>query len=298
MTQDQSTAPAVAHRLHIGSDGRLRGKAWLTYNEPSWPALNGQPGLTPPMRGLVLHSMVGDLPGTVAVFNQPGFNASAHVGIGGPWSGTEKAGAAQIHQFGPLNGWEAWHAMDANNYWFGAEVEDGGDPAHPMTDAQLTAVAQVLEALSAQGGGWGFPLRVTNSVRGHGLSAHYIGGANWGGHTCPDPAPGGQGPRSHQRHEIVRRAKILRDHGQYPAPVPPPAYVTVTADGIQTLGAIAAAAGIPVSTTLRLTAEHGPSAPEFGPAMAGYLNQSLGGTIPPAGTALIVPANTAKGSTA
>lgn len=293
MTEDQAvaTAPAVAHRLHIGTDGRLRGPAWITYNAHyQWPCVNSGPALQAPMNGVVLHTNVGSLPGVVADFNRAGFSASAHFEVGGPWSGSERGGEAHVWQFMPTT-WEGWHAESANSMYWGVEVEDGGDPSHPMTDAQLTAVAQIVEALSSQGSGWGFPLRVTDSTSGRGLGAHYLGGQSWGGHSCPDPAPGGQGPRSHQRHEIVRRAKILRDHGQYPAPVPPPAYVTVTADGIQTLGAIAAAAGIPVSTTLRLTAEHGPSAPEFDPAMAGYLDQSLGGTIPPAGTVLVVLAH-------
>jgi hypothetical protein len=82
----------------------------------------------------------------VAAFNDPSFQASAHFEIGGKWSGND----GRIWQFGPARGWEAWHVMAGNSMWFGIEHEDGGDPARPLTDAQLAASAQILEALSAQ----------------------------------------------------------------------------------------------------------------------------------------------------
>jgi len=40
-----------------------------------------------------------------------------------------------------------------------------------------------------------------------------MGGAAWGGHSCPQLA-NGSGPRAGQRAEIVRRAKIIRQYGQ------------------------------------------------------------------------------------
>jgi len=226
MTDAPETAAAaapVANRLRIDEHGHLVGDAWITRNDP-FPCVNGQFGLTPPMNGAVLHTNVGGLPGTIATFSNPAKQASAHFEIGGHWSGSEKNGQVRIHQFGPVNGWEAWHCADGNSMWFGIETEDGGDPANPLTSTQLTACAQVLEALSAHGD-WGFPLQVTDNTNGKGLGAHYMGGLAWSpnGHTCPDPSPAGGGPRSHQRGEIVRRAKILRQHGQYPAPAPHPA---------------------------------------------------------------------------
>lgn len=203
-------------RLYFDEHGKLRGDAWITYNDP-FPCVNGQFGLTPPMHGLVLHTNVGDLPGTIATFNNKAREASAHFEVGGPWSNTEKKGRARIHQFGPVNGWEAWHAADANNMWFGVETEDGGDPHNPLTGAQLTAVAQILEALSGRPNNWGFPLQITNEVGTPGLGVHYMGGLAWSpdGHTCPDPAPPGGGPRSHQRAEILRRAHMIRELGYF-----------------------------------------------------------------------------------
>jgi hypothetical protein len=87
--------------------------------------------------------------------------------------------------------------------------------------------------------------------RGYGI--HWMGGAAWGGHTCPDPAPGWEGPRSRQRPEIIRRAKILRAHGCYPAGPQP---VFWTADGTCSLTSASAVYKVPVSTILRLTVEN------------------------------------------
>lgn len=285
---------AVAHRLHIDEHGHLVGNAWITRNDP-FPCVNGQGGLIPPMQGALMHTNVGSLPGCIATFNNATAEASAHFEVGGPWSGTEENGRARIHQFGPVNGWMAWHCEDGNGVFFGIEHEDGGNPAHPLTDAQMTASAQVLEALSAHAK-WGFPLRVTDKTTGLGYGAHYMGGQAYGGHTCPDPAPGGQGPRSHQRHEIVRRAKILRRHGQYPAPSPAPRYISVTTDGLTTLAALAALHHTAPSTILRLSAEYGPSAPEYAADLSGWLDGVFAGasaaTGPvPAGVVLIVPAH-------
>lgn len=293
-TPDETTAP-VAHRLHIDGSGKLQGNAWITYNAHyPWPCVNSGPGLTPPMNGVVLHTNEGGLPGTVADFNKKGFNASAQFEVGGPWTGNQRNGEAHIWQFMPVHT-ESWHAMAANSMWWGVETEDGDDLSHPLTGPQLTAVAQILESLSAQGGGWGFPLQVTNHTGGKGLAAHYDGGAAWGGHTCPDPPPGGEGPRSRQRGEIVRRAKILREHGQYPAAAPKPAaYVHLQADGKTSLAALAAAHNTAASSVLRLTAGHGPSAPEFSPAEARWVNAVFAGTASPtdpvpAGITLVVP---------
>lgn len=82
-----------------------------------------------------------------------------------------------------------------------------------------------------------------------------MGGAAWGGHSCPDPAPGGEGPRSRQRPEIIRRALILRKHGRYPAPTGPQPVIW-TADGTCSLLSASATYKIPVSTILRLTVEN------------------------------------------
>lgn len=49
-----------------------------------------------------------------------------------------------------------------------------------------------------------------------GIGTHYMGGAAWGGHSCPDPERmEGRGPRSNQRGDIIRAA------GRPPRPATP-----------------------------------------------------------------------------
>src|SRR5579859_5881154 len=134
----------MAGKLSVDSTGRLQGPASITYNEP-WPCPNGQWGgmIVPKgIMGAVMHTMVGNLAGTIAVFNDPSWQASAHFGI-------DQNG--HIHQFGPLNGWMAWAQGDGNPNWYSIEHADDGNPDNPLTDAQLTASAQVVEALSGYG---------------------------------------------------------------------------------------------------------------------------------------------------
>jgi|GEM_PF-3150728 len=106
----------------------------------------------------------------------------------------------RVEQYGVLSR-EAWHVANGNPGWWGVETE--GFPGEPLTAAQVDALAH-----------WhvwcGAPDSVATSPDGVGISAHYLGGPDWGGHSCPDPDPGGQGPRSHQRAAIVARAQQLR----------------------------------------------------------------------------------------
>ena len=67
-------------KLHVDTtDGRIHGPATITYNSP-FPCVNGTPGVTGAIRGVVMHTMVGNLPGTIATFNNPKAEASAHFG--------------------------------------------------------------------------------------------------------------------------------------------------------------------------------------------------------------------------
>ncbi len=205
-------------KLTVGQDGRVTGPASITYNSP-WPCVNGSWG-SGAIRGVVMHTMVGNLPGTITVFNEPAFQASAHFGI-------DQQG--NIHQFGPIGkGWIAWAQMAGNDAWYSIEHADDGNPANPLTAAQITASAQLLEVLSRFAG---FPLQVTDSTEGTGYGTHVMGGAAWGGHTCPGP-----GPRAGQRAAIVALAMAIR--------TPPAAgpYRHVASAG-QTLAQIAASRG-------------------------------------------------------
>jgi hypothetical protein len=187
----------VPGKLIIGPAGRIHGPASISWNDP-FPCVNGKPGVTGAMQGVLMHTMVGSLAGTVASFNDPGRQASANFGVGDD---------GHIHQFGPLGkGWEAWHAMAANLAWYGIEHSDGGDQHRPLNDAQITASAQLVELLSRFAG---FPLQVVDDIHGRGFGTHVMGGAAWGGHTCPGP-----GPRAGQRFTIIELAKAIR-HGTY-----------------------------------------------------------------------------------
>ncbi len=193
-------------RLAVAADGRITGPANISYNKP-FPTKNGSWG-SGAMQGVVMHTMVGNLPGTIELFNNPapggdpGRAVSAHFGI-------DQQG--HIHQFGPIGkGWIAWHAMAANLRWYGIEHADNGNTKNPLTDAQITASAQLVEVLSRFAG---FPLQVTDSTSGRGYGTHVMGGAAWGGHTCPGP-----GPRAGQRAEIIALAKAIRTGGPRPGP--------------------------------------------------------------------------------
>lgn len=187
-------------KLTAGTDGRVTGPADITYNSP-FPCVNGDPGgMSVPhgIQGLVMHTMVGNLPGTIEVFNRRSSQASAHFGV-------SQSGA--IRQFGSVRGWKAWAQAAGNPHWYSCEFADDGNPDNPLTQAQITAAAQLLECLSAPGVG-NFPLQVTNSTSGEGFGVHFMGGQAWGGHTCPDLPPAHV--RSAQRPQIVALAMAIR----------------------------------------------------------------------------------------
>jgi hypothetical protein len=250
---------AMAGKLSVDASGRLRGPASITYNEP-WPCPNGGWGMEIPkgVLGVVMHTMVGNLPGTISVFNQPSYQASAHFGI-------DQNG--HIHQFGPVNGWIAWAEVAGNQNWYSIEHADNGNPDNPLTDAQLTASAQVVEALASFGH---FPLQEANSPGQEGYGVHSMGGAAWGGHTCPDSPP--RHIRSQQRPEILRRAQALRQNHEPPTPPTPGGHVTVVSDGTSGLAGLAAKHGSHPATMLRITAEAALPLGEYVAPLATYIN--------------------------
>ena len=185
----------VPGQLHVDtSTGHVTGPAAITYNHP-FPCVNGSWG-SGPMLGLVMHTMAGNSPGSVAWFNNPAAQASAHFCI---------AQDGSIVQMGPIGkGWIAWAEAAGNGSWYSAEHADNGNPANPLTQAQITASAQLLECLSAFAG---FPLQVSDSPTVKGYGYHGMGGQAWGGHeNCPGEV------RKAQRGEIVALAMAIR-HG-------------------------------------------------------------------------------------
>ncbi len=259
-------------RLTVDSEGKVRGKAIVNYNDP-WPCINGRLGVTGKMSGAVEHTMVANLPSCVATFNNPNLQVSAHFGI---------AQDGTVHQFGPLGkGWEAWHAMAANATWYGIEHADDGNPDNPLTDAQVAASAQVFECLSAFAG---FALQVTDSVTGQGYGTHSMGGAAWGGHTCPDLPP--KHIRSAQRAAIIELAKQVRVGTQ--APLPSGRF---HADGHMSLAGLAQRQGCEVpdiwwSTAAALGAA---GTTGFGPLQRPYLAAGRWDALMPSGMVLWLP---------
>jgi len=193
-------AALTARRLTVGGDGRVTGPASLTYNTP-WPCVNGAWG-SGAMMGILMHTQVGNNPGTVSWFNNPQAQASAHFCI---------AQDGSVVQMGPIGkGWIAWHAAAANLTWYGIEHADDGNPANPLTPAQITASAQIVECLSAFAG---FPLQISNSPSTKGYGWHGMGGAAFGGHyDCPGDV------RKAQRPQIIALAMAIRSTSPPPAP--------------------------------------------------------------------------------
>jgi hypothetical protein len=263
----------IPGRLEVNTaTGHVTGPAVITYNTP-WPCPNGRYG-SGKMSGVIMHTMVGNLPGTIATFNNPARQASAHFGI-------DQAG--NIHQFGPVGkGWIAWAQEAGNDAWYSIEHADNGSTANPLTTQQVTASAQLVEVLSRFAG---FPLQVTDSVNGTGYGTHVMGGAAWGGHTCPGP-----GPRAVQRSNIINLAKQLRAAGTAAVPSGEPVTVTTyKTTGRESLFEVAAEHKTSPSIILRLTLQA--SGGLFPTEVAGYLN--AGGNLKApmaAGISLRVPA--------
>lgn len=153
------------------------------------------------------------------------------VGNGSPWGTFENAVSPDrrfshlwvakdgtVEQYAPLSQ-KSWAQVDGNADWWSVETE--GFPTEALTDAQIDSLARIHNALGADD-------QIANTPSSRGIGTHYMGGAAWGGHSCPDPAPGGQGPRSHQRQAVLDRAAQLRGS---PAS-PPPTATSTPAAGI------------------------------------------------------------------
>jgi hypothetical protein len=238
--------------------GHITGPANIKYNSP-FPCVNGSWG-SGAMSGVLMHTMVGDLPGTVQVFNDPSFQASAHFGI---------SQDGEIWQFGPIGkGWIAWHAVSANRQWYGIEHADAGNPDNPLTPQQIAASAQLVELLSRFAG---FPLQVTDSPSGRGYGTHNMGGQAWGGHTCPDLPP--NHVRSAQRAGIIALAGQIRN----PAPAPHGPYRHV-ADGTLSLAQIARQRNTTVQHLVEVTA--GALKPADLAAIAAVLDGAMNTPLP------------------
>jgi len=108
-----------------------------------------------------------------------------------------KDGSAEQYQSLDM---KPWAQGTGNGQYHAFEVE--GYPKEPYTAAQINTLAVWHNFL-------GTPDTLALAPGQRGVGTHYMGGAAWGGHTCPDPVAGA-GPRSKQRAAITARAIALR----------------------------------------------------------------------------------------
>lgn len=255
-------------KCHFDADGWLQGPISIT--RVLTP--NHSAGFAGSARGLVQHTEDGFEAGTVATFMNPSAQVSAFFSV-------DELGNA--HQYLPVgHGYVAWAQMAGNPYWRSCECEDKTRTGDPMTPAQMTAFAQILEACSAYDG---FPLQITDDpVNGHGLITHGDGGNAWGGHfQCPGDV------RKAQRPQLVALAMSIRQ--EKPVTAVPPAREWLTA-GMSSLASLALQEHVTPAEILQLTAGHGP----FPADVAAYVNGVFAGTISPSapmprGLALYLP---------
>lgn len=71
---------------------------------------------------------------------------------------------------------KAWAQGDGNGDYWSFEVE--GFPSEPMTDAQLDTLATWHRFLGVED-------RIATAPGQRGIGTHQMGGAAWGGHSCP-----------------------------------------------------------------------------------------------------------------
>lgn len=246
-------------KCHFDADGWLQGPVSITHmTSPN----HYSSGFADKARGLVQHTEDGFTAGTVATFMSEASQVSAFFGV-------SESGAAQ--QFLPVgHGYVAWAEGAGNPDWRSCECEDMTKTGQPMTQAQMVAFAQILEACSEYDG---FPLQITDDVNGTGLITHGDGGVAWGDHPdCPGDV------RKAQRPQIIALAASIRAGG---TPAPPakaatvPSVIEWTTEGQLSLAALAKAHGTEPSTILRMTAERSPGA-IFEPAAASYVNEVFG----------------------
>jgi hypothetical protein len=213
--------PMAPPKLSLSGSGWVNG---ITHHNS--PNQNGGMAVPSGVLGVVMHTMVGNLPGADGWFMNPAAQVSAHFGI---------AQDGTIIQWVNVRGGIAWHCADGNPNWYGIEHADNGNPGNPLTTAQLNASAQLVELLSRDDVGR-FPLAVCNTTAGLGYGVHYMGGAAWGGHSCPQLA-NGTGPRSGQRADIIAIAHQIRSGTTAPPsaaallPVEETVLVTFGSDG-------------------------------------------------------------------
>lgn len=79
---------------------------------------------------------------------------------------------------------KAWAQAASNPYWI--SVECAGKDTDDYTPIQIQRLGEFF-AWGMRAFGW--PPEITDSPAGHGIGTHRMGGAAWGGHSCPCGVP-------------------------------------------------------------------------------------------------------------
>jgi N-acetylmuramoyl-L-alanine amidase len=168
------------------------------YPPATWrPVVNTSGTMVEPTRGLIPHVQQGN--GSLfAMFNNPSTEVSSHLWLskGGAWE--------QYVDFDD----KAWAEAAGNPYWLSVECE--GFDTEDYTSAQIQQLAQFYAWGMTQ---YGWKAEVTDSTDGYGIGTHRMGGAGWGGHSCPGDI------RANRRGDILSAALTLSG-ATPPAPNP------------------------------------------------------------------------------
>jgi len=149
------------------------------------------------VQGLVVHIMQGTLGGSRSWFNQASSQASSHFG-------TDRTG--KLEQWVDTKD-RAWAQAAGNRTWL--SIENEGEVPDALTAPQFEKVAQVFAWVVRT---YKVPYAVAKTPSEKGLGYHRMGGAAWGGHSCPGDAI------INQLWAIVDRAKVINGVGVKPVP--------------------------------------------------------------------------------
>lgn len=172
------------------------------YPAAVWRPLSGrlvEPPITP--RILVVHTMVGYLRGSEALFRRDGYHGTeSHFGVGGPGDGADLDGA--VWQWQATNR-QADAQNAGNGYCTSVETSDAGDPLTPWSPAQVEALVELVVWWCR---GTGHPARISTATTEPGIGWHAQHRA-WApdGRTCPGPVR----IRQLREHVVPDAAAIL-----------------------------------------------------------------------------------------
>lgn len=172
-----------------------------TYPDAEYrPVANQSTGIIQPTRGLIPHAQAGT--GSLyGHFNDPASETSAHL-----WLSKD----GRFEQYVPFDR-RAWAQGTGDEDWISCVCE--GCETEDYTDIQIQRLGEFyLWGMKV----FGWPAEVTDSTEGHGIGTHRMGGAEWGGQSCPGTI------RADRRHDILAAAELIPELPADPGPDPGP----------------------------------------------------------------------------